>query len=237
MRQDVVRSRGFLVTCSVVGSLGIVVIIGYVASPDGFDWGTAVDAGTAVGTTLLAITTAWMAFETRQELGHTRRIVEMQENDETRKDQAWISTQSALVLWPGPLNDTNNVFADVEIVNAGHGPAIDVIASLEVWGSREKGSGRVVLGVKKISLLIPMSTKTFRVFPNLDVKFSPDRNLRELTCINIQYRDKLTRAGTFREAEPFWDLTPAMMFDGTDPEYAEFAPASQFGFGRPSMDP
>ena len=231
------RSRHFVVATSVVGSLAIIVIIGYVASPHGFDWGAAVDAGTAVGTTLLAITTAWMAFETRQELGHTRRIVELQEKDETRKDQAWVSTQGALVLWPGEMNGTDGAIADVEIVNAGHGAAVDIFVSLEVWGSRERGSGRIVLGMKKVPLLIPMSTKKIRIFPNQEARFSLDASQRELTCINVQYKDKVTQAGSLREAEPFWDLTTAIMVDGSDPEYAEFAPASRFGLGRPSMDP
>lgn len=230
------RSRLFIVGTSIVGSLAIVVIIGYVAGPHGFDWGTAVDAGTAVGTTLLAITTAWMAFETRQELGHTRRIVELQERDETRKDQAWVSTQEALVLWPGEMNGTDGAIADVEIVNAGHGPAVDVFVSLEVWGSREKGSGRMILGMKKVPLLIPMSTKKIRIFPNREVKLSLDASRRKLTCISIQYRDKVTQAGSFRQSDPFWDLTAAIMVDSSDPEYAEFAPASRFGLGKPSMD-
>jgi len=190
-----------------------VVVAGYMANPPGFDWSVAAETGTTVGTTLLAIATVWLALEARGERQHTRRLVDLQERDEARKDQAWIFVRRALVHFPYGQSNPRDAIAEVEIVNAGQGPAIEVSAALAVWGERRQGSGKANVGVKTVPLVMPMSTETVLIpaFQGSHPIF--DTDVSELTCIDVQYRDKLTTAGAFREAEPFWELTPAHPVD------------------------
>src|SRR5450759_2709820 len=142
-----------------------VVIPGYLANPPGFDWSVAAETGTAVGTTLLAIATVWLALEARSEREHTRRLVDLQERDETRKDQAWIFVRHALVYFPNGQSNPKDAIAEVEIVNAGQGPAVEVAVVLSVWGERKRGSGSSTIGMKLLPLVMPMSTEKVRITP------------------------------------------------------------------------
>ena len=150
---------------------------------------TTVGTGTAIATMMLAIATVWLALEARQEREHSRKILAIQERDEARKDEAWLSVRKALVAYKPGASGPNGAITDVEIVNAGHGPAINVNISLEVWGSRKPGSGRSVIGVKRIPLIMPMSTEVVRIQPTEDVSFNFTDDVSSLTCVNIQYRD------------------------------------------------
>ena len=191
-----------------------IILIGFHANPPAFDWSAAVDTGTAVGTTMLALSTVWLALEARNERNHTLRLVAIQERDEARKDEAWISVRSALIVYKPGSSGPNGAIVEVELVNAGHGPAINISASLEVWGSRQPGSGRSVIGVKTVPLIMPMTTELIRILPTPGVSFNFPSDMASVTCINVQYRDKLTKTGGFKEADPFWDLTPAILRGG-----------------------
>src|SRR5712692_8512514 len=136
----------FRISMIALGALAVALLamtlVGFLAQPPNFDWPVAVDTGTAIGTTMLAVATVWLALEARNEREHTRKLVAIQERDEARKDEAWISVRSALVVWKAGSSGANGAIAEVELVNAGHGPAVDIAASLEVWAARERGSGR-----------------------------------------------------------------------------------------------
>ena len=119
----------------------------------------------------------------------------------------------------------NGAIGEVELVNAGHGPAVDIAASLEVWAARERGSGRSVIGVKTLPLVMPMSTERMRIFPTPGVNFDFQSDATAVTCINVQYRDKLTMTGSFKEAEPFWELTAATLRGGNT-QTSEIIPRS-----------
>src|SRR5580700_2722878 len=141
------------ITLAALATLGSSITIGFFSKPPSYDWSTAVGTGTAIGTMMLALATVWLALEARQEREHSRKLLAIQERDEARKDEAWLSVRKALVAYKAGASGPNGAITDVEIVNAGHGPAIDVNISLEVWGSRERGSGRSVIGVKTAPLI------------------------------------------------------------------------------------
>jgi hypothetical protein len=209
-----VSSRLIMASLSALAVAVLAVVVpGYLANPPGFDWSVAAGTGTAVGTTLLAIATVWLALEARGEREHTRRLVDLQEQDEIRKDQAWIFVRRALVYFPNGQSNPTDAIAEVEIVNAGQGPAIEVAAVLSVWGERKRGSGSATIGIKLLPLVMPMTTEIVRITPLEGSRPTFNKDVSDLTCIDVQYRDKLTITGTFREAEPFWNLTNARPTD------------------------
>ena len=211
---DLRKSMVVVALIAVALASSAIILVGFHANPPPFDWSAAVDTGTAVGTTMLALSTVWLALEARNEREHTRRLVAIQERDEARKDEAWISVRSAFIVYKPGSSGPNGAIVEVELVNAGHGPAINIAASLEVWGSRQPGSGRSVIGVKTVPLLMPMTTERIRILPTPDASFNFSSDMVSVTCINVQYRDKLTKTGGFKEADPFWELTPAVLRGG-----------------------
>jgi hypothetical protein len=211
-------NRRLFISLILIVCLGLVgaAVVGYITKPVGFDLGGWAEIAIAIGTMLLALATAWLAFEANAGLEHSRRLAEIQDRDETRKDQAWIFIREAMVALPNGTANPNSGIASVEIVNAGHGPAIEVAVSLEVWEKREPGSGRSVIAVKTLPLMMPMSAEKVQIMPTLGVRFDFDADASSLTCAYVRYRDKTTSTGSFREAGPFWELTPTQIADYYD---------------------
>jgi hypothetical protein len=209
-----VNSRMITVGLSALAfAILVICVVGYLANPPGFDWSVAVDAGTAVGTTLLALATVWLALEARSEREHTRKLVELQEQDETRKDQAWVFVRRALVYFPEGRSNPRRAIAEVEVVNAGHGPAVEVGIALSVRGDTKPGSGKTNIGIETIPLMMPMSTELIRITPIKGSQPHFKEDVSKLICIDVQYRDKLTATGELREAVPFGEITSADIED------------------------
>lgn len=222
-----------VIALALLVSLGTSTAIGFFSKPPSYDWPTAVGTGTAIATLMLALATVWLALEAREEREHSRKLLMIQERDEARKDEAWVSVRKALVAYKPGASGPNGAITDVELVNAGHGPAINVSVSLEVWGSRERGSSKTAIGVKTIPLIMPMSTEAVRIQPTPDVSFNFTGDVSSLTCVNVQYRDKPSISGSFREAEPFWEITNAILRGG-DSQTSEIVAISPPGSGRKS---
>jgi hypothetical protein len=98
-------------------------LVGDLASRhEGFDWELASIFGTAVGTTLLALSTGWLAYSTRSEVRATQQLAEL-----TREGLA--ASERPLVLLVGTSFTAPQQYEGVlEIVlrNTGLGPALRV---------------------------------------------------------------------------------------------------------------
>src|SRR5436853_208273 len=85
--------RGFSrrALAALVGSVGVAIglswLVGTFGSDGPFDWELASVFGTAVGTTLLAITTAGMAYLTGREVSATKELAELTRADQVARDE------------------------------------------------------------------------------------------------------------------------------------------------------
>lgn len=118
------RAVGPLVMLALVGAtVAAFWLVGDLASRDeGFDWELASVFGTAVGTTLLALATGWLAYSTRSEVRATQQLAEL-----TGEGQA--ASDRPLVLLVGTSFNAPQQYEGVlEIVlrNTGLGPALRV---------------------------------------------------------------------------------------------------------------
>jgi hypothetical protein len=112
--------------------------VGFAAQGTGFDWGVASVAGTAIGTTLLAVGTLALAYSTWQDVRASQRIaaatgrsLELTEQDrEERLRPAIIGTVT------GIDSDAEGAFLSVEIHNIGGGPAVRVQVTAKHRGRR-----------------------------------------------------------------------------------------------------
>jgi hypothetical protein len=100
-------------------------LVGWLAARDevhGFDWELASIFGTAVGTTLLALATGWLAYSTRSEVRATQDLAEL-----TREEQA--ARERPIVLLQGfryTPTDTHEGELKVSLLNVGLGTALRV---------------------------------------------------------------------------------------------------------------
>jgi hypothetical protein len=107
-------------------------IVGFVGAPHGerFSWELASIFGTALGTTLLAASTGWLAWSTRSEVRATQDLAEL-----TRRQQA--ASERPVVLlkrnasWSGSLP---NGVVSCELHNVGLAPALRVNVSANYTG-------------------------------------------------------------------------------------------------------
>lgn len=107
-------------------------IVGAVGAPHGeeFSWEIASIFGTALGTTLLAGATGWLAWSTRSEVRATQDLAEV-----TRRQQAASERPTVLLMrnssWSGA---PENGVVSVELQNVGLGPALRVNVSASYTG-------------------------------------------------------------------------------------------------------
>jgi hypothetical protein len=120
-------AAGAFVLALVVASC---VIVGYVGSPEErFDWELASIFGTAVGTTLLALATGWLAYSTRKEVRATQELAELTREDQVARDRPVVMVEG----WnhePGKVGGR----LTVRLLNVGLGPAMRVRLSAEYVG-------------------------------------------------------------------------------------------------------
>ena len=121
-----VRGSGRVVwlgLCLVTFVVASFVLVGSVASREkGFDWELSSIFGKAVGTTLLALSTGWLAYSTRSEVRATQDLAEL-----TRESQA--ASERPLVLFERVAfqeTEPNRGFLILALVNAGLGPALRI---------------------------------------------------------------------------------------------------------------
>lgn len=110
-------------------------LVGWRASrEEKFDWELASIFGTALGTTLLALATGWLAYSTRSEVRATQDLAEL-----TRKDQA--ARERPLILvqnrhWQ-PFEDSPGGDLTVYFRNMGLGPALGIEIGARYTGDAE----------------------------------------------------------------------------------------------------
>jgi hypothetical protein len=144
--------------------VGVSAGIGFAAQGSGFDWDVASVAGTAIGTTLLAVGTLALAYSTWQDVRASQRIatatsrsLELTEQDrEERLRPAIIGTVTDIG------SDAEGAFLSVEIHNIGGGPAVRV----EVTATRRRGRMPIEIGVTPIAWLpaggsFPLAVRLF----------------------------------------------------------------------------
>jgi hypothetical protein len=98
------------------------VLVGFVGSHETrFDWELASIFGTALGTTLLALATAWLAYSTRSEVRATQELAELTREDQAARDRPVVLVEH----WnhePGKAGGR----LTVQLLNVGLGPALRV---------------------------------------------------------------------------------------------------------------
>jgi hypothetical protein len=65
--------------------IGLSTLVGYVAADKGFDWDLASVFGTALGTTLLALATFWLGFNTDQDVRASQMLARPRPNSLRRR--------------------------------------------------------------------------------------------------------------------------------------------------------
>jgi hypothetical protein len=93
-------------------------IVGTVGTETGFDWELAAIFGTALGTTLLAVTTGGSAYLTGRDVSATRDLAEL-----TREDQR--ARERPTVLLHSASYEQDNV--RLSLTNVGLGPAVNIV--------------------------------------------------------------------------------------------------------------
>jgi len=106
-------------------------LVGFVGSPDTrFGWELAAIFGTALGTTLLAVATGWLAWSTRSEVRATQELAEL-----TRRQQMASERPDVLLKrsasWSG---SPPTGVVSFELHNVGLGPALRVRVSASYTG-------------------------------------------------------------------------------------------------------
>jgi hypothetical protein len=116
--------------------IGLSALVGCVATDDGFDWGLASVFGTALGTTLLALATFWLGFNTDQDVRASQQLarISVQQLEETRKANRLVEIEQRVRQQPtviashaggGTSGGSNNTL-NAELINVGAGPAVRV---------------------------------------------------------------------------------------------------------------
>jgi hypothetical protein len=110
---------GVALLVAVVGSF---VAVGVWAShEDDFEWELASIFGTAVGTTLLALATGWLAYSTRSEVRATQELAELTRRDQAARERPTVLLERVRYSWDGATGTI-----EVHLVNVGLGPALRV---------------------------------------------------------------------------------------------------------------
>jgi hypothetical protein len=105
-------------------------VVGFVGSPDTrFGWELAAVFGTALGTTLLAVATGWLAWSTRSEVRATQDLAEL-----TREQYAASERPVVLQRNAGWNGTPENGYLAIDLQNVGLGPALRVRVSASYVG-------------------------------------------------------------------------------------------------------
>jgi hypothetical protein len=121
-----------------VVALGIVfvlsVVVGFVGATghERFSWELASIFGTALGTTLLALSTGWLAWSTRSEVRATQDLAELTRRQQTASDRPVV-----LLMDAGFQGSPDNGYVKVTLYNAGLGPALRVRVSATYVGHED----------------------------------------------------------------------------------------------------
>jgi hypothetical protein len=93
------KSNGGALWIALIGFALVVafsVLVGFVGSHEtSFDWELASIFGTALGTTLLALATAWLAYSTRSEVRATQELAQLTREDQAARDRPVVMVE----LW------------------------------------------------------------------------------------------------------------------------------------------
>jgi hypothetical protein len=115
-----VRAR---IVTGCLAALVIVVAVSWLVGSTGsgrFDWGLAATFGTAVGTTLLALSTGGLAVLTAREVGATQQLAALARDDQRARERPIVVVHAAAFL------DADEPHIGLQVFNAGLGPAFRV---------------------------------------------------------------------------------------------------------------
>jgi hypothetical protein len=170
--------------------IGAAVAVGFAARGRGFDWDVASVAGTAVGTSLLAVGTLALAYTTWQDVRASQRIADdtrrsLQLAEEDRRDRLRPAVIGAAT---GLAGDAEGVFLSVEVHNIGGGAAMRVEVTAEYSGPWD-------LSVQTTTIPVIVSGGSFPLAVRLDDVNLEDREFLNLDEFSVRgkYLDRRAR--------------------------------------------
>jgi hypothetical protein len=120
-----VRNRG---VAALLAALTVSVAIGFIGSRHGtFDWELAAVVGTALGTTLLALTTGWLAYLTSRDVGATQELAQLTKRDQDERERPEVVLQQDEGWIEGRVDPEGGGLdgeVELELRNVGLGPAL-----------------------------------------------------------------------------------------------------------------
>jgi hypothetical protein len=110
-----------------VAVLGLSALVGFISAKGSlgwhrFDWTVASVFGTALGTTLLAFATGWLANSTRSEVRATQELANLTKRDQDERERPVVIQERADYIEMGPRVGT----VEFALRNVGLGPALRV---------------------------------------------------------------------------------------------------------------
>jgi hypothetical protein len=115
---------------ALVAVVALSALVGFVGSPHTrFGWELASIFGTALGTTLLAAATGWLAWSTRSEVRATQRLAELTREQYAASERPVVLQRNA--SWNGT---PENGYLAIDLLNVGLGPALRVRVSASYVG-------------------------------------------------------------------------------------------------------
>jgi hypothetical protein len=122
---------------ALVAVIGLSVLVGFVGAPDDerFDWDLASVFGTALGTTLLAVATAALAWSTRVDVRATQELATLTKRDQDERERPVVILEYVGVAYNGPTLRPNGVIS-FGLRNVGLGPALRVAVNATYSDSR-----------------------------------------------------------------------------------------------------
>jgi hypothetical protein len=191
VQDDAAACSATLVALALLAAVvGISAGVGFAARGEGFDWGVASIFGTALGTTLLAVSTLALAYSTWQDVRASQQIAEVtgrslnlaEAEREERLRPAVLGTVREVNLHPPP---DVRPFMDILLHNVGGGVAVRVEVVAEYAG------GGVAVEAKTLPVLLPGTSFAIGLDFDADVvegEFGPE-DFR----VRGHYRDRLGR--------------------------------------------
>jgi hypothetical protein len=111
--------------------VGLSMVVGFVGAPhwETFSWEIASIFGTALGTTLLAAATGWLAWSTRSEARATQELAALTRRQQTASERPVVLRE--ILGWSGT---PDNGLVSINLRNVGLGPALRVRVSATYTG-------------------------------------------------------------------------------------------------------